>query len=232
MTSKRSPQKSLEKLLAVIYYTSNREDEAFESKIKAKLLKTIGNLPLISVSQKPINFGKNICVGNVGISNQNAFRQLQLGAINAKTPFVVAAEADCLYPKEYFEYVPGNLNMCCRYDNVWVLYKNSKVGFLRKEYSKCAQVWGRENLIRHIERRLKGRGYWNPTLEHGNAVPAQFGKQSWVYFHGKIPIINIKTTEGMHPTTEVIKGQKPNSVSKLPFWGTTKRIRKEMFSNA
>lgn len=226
----RKPRKeSLKKLLTVIYYTSSREDEVFEKKIRAKLLETIDDLPLISVSQKPIDFGQNICVGDVGVSNQNAFRQFQLGAINAKTPFVVAAEADCLYPKEYFQYVPKSINTCYRYDNVWIMYRDSKAGFVRKEYSECAQVWGRENFIRHIERRLKGRGYWNPKLEHGSAVPTQFGSQSWGRFHGKIPVINIKTTEGMHRTTGVINGQNPRGVRKLPFWGDVARLRREMF---
>lgn len=209
----------MKKLLTVIYYTSNREDEAFERKIRARLLKAIGNFPLISVSQKPINFGKNICVGEVGVSNQNAFRQFQIGAMSAKTPFVIAAEADCLYPKEYFEYIPENINQCCCYDNVWVMYKNSKAGFVRKAYSGCAQVWGREILIRHINRRLKGRGQWNPTLEHGSAIPTMFRRQSWIYFHGKIPVITIKTTGS----------QRSKGVQKLPFWGTAKKLRKELF---
>jgi hypothetical protein len=221
--------KSLKKLLTVIYYTSNREGEAFEKKIRQKLLASIGDLPLISVSQKPIDFGKNICVGDVGVSNQNVFRQFQLGAINAKTPFVIAAEADCIYPKEYFEFIPENLNMCCRYDNVWIMYKNSTAGFVRKEFSECAQVWGREILIRHINKRLAGRGQWNPILEHGANVPTMFGKRSWVFFHGEIPVINIKTAEGMHRFTGVLDNQSRGGIKKLPFWGTAKKLRKEFF---
>ena len=216
-------------LLTVIYYTSNREDEAFEGKIRSKLLEVIGDLPLISVSQKPIDFGTNICVGDVGISNQNVFRQFQLGAKHAKTPFVIAAESDCLYPREYFDYIPENVNQCCRYDNVWIMYKNSTAGFVRKEYSECAQVWGREMLIKHYDKRLKGRGMWNPVLEHGRAVPLLFKRRSWIFFHGDIPVVNIKTTDGMHRYTGVIANQDPRGVKKLPFWGTAKKLRKEIF---
>lgn len=225
---KKAKEKSLKKLLTVIYYTSNRENEDFENKIKAKLLETIGDLPLISVSQKPIDFGENICVGDVGISNQNVYRQFQIGAMHAKTPFVIAAEADCLYPEEYFKFVPESIDMCCRYDNVWIIYKNSDSGFVNKAYSECAAVWGRENLIRHIEKRLKGRGQWRDTLEHGASVPRLFGKHI-LFFHGEIPVVNIKTAEGMHKTTGVIKDQDPNGVKKLPFWGTAKKLRKELF---
>lgn len=221
--------KTLKDLLTVIYYTSNREDEAFEKKIRKRLLKTIGDLPLISVSQKPIDFGKNICVGNVGVSNQNVFRQFQIGCMNASTPFVATAESDCLYPKEYFEFIPKNIYMCCRYDNVWLLYKNSDAGFVRKASSECAAVWGREIAIRHIEKRLKGRGMWQKTLEHGHSVPTLFGHPSWSSFHGDIPVINIKTEKGMHRTHVVNKDQDSRGVKKLPFWGTAKKIRKEVF---
>jgi hypothetical protein len=221
---------SLKDKLTVIYYTANREDEVFEEKIRKKLLKTIGDLPLISVSQKPIDFGENICVGDVGISNQNVFRQFQIGCMHATTPFVVTAEADCLYPSEYFEFIPENISGCGRYDNVWLLYKNSDSGFVRKESSECAAVWGRENAIKHIEKRLKGRGMWQKNLEHGRHVPALFGRQSWTFFHGDIPVINIKTTEGMHRTHVVNADQDRRGVEKLPFWGTSNKIRKEMFS--
>lgn len=222
-------KRTLKNLLTVIYYTSNREDEAFEKNIKTKLLKVIGDLPLVSVSQKPIKFGKNICVGDVGVSNQNVFRQFQIGCMNATTPFVVVAESDCLYPKKYFEFIPKDINMCCKYDNVWLLYKNSDAGFVRKASSECAAVWGRENAIRHIEKRLKGRGMWQATLEHGSSVPKLFARQSWVYFHGEIPVINIKTTEGMHRTHVVNKGQDPRGTKELPHWGTAKKLRKKLF---
>ncbi len=228
--NKKTTKKDLKDLLTVIYYTSNRENPEFEQRIRNSLIKTIGNLPLISVSQKPLKYGKNICVGDVGVSNQNVFRQFQIGCMNATTPFVVVAEADCLYPKEYFQYIPKNLNMCCKYDNVWLLYKNSTAGFVRKASSECAAVWGRENAIRHIEKRLKGRGEWNRDLERGRNVPTLFGRPSWVFFHGETPVINIKTESGMHRTHVVNRDQNPLGIKKLPFWGTAKKIRKQMFT--
>ena len=60
----------------IIYYTSNQEGSLFEEKIRENILKHKGNLPIISVSQKPMGFGKNICVGDVGHSYLNEFRQI------------------------------------------------------------------------------------------------------------------------------------------------------------
>ena len=56
----------------IVYYTSNRENPDFENRITFRLLKTAKklNMPLINVTQKPMpGFGKNICVGDVGVSN-------------------------------------------------------------------------------------------------------------------------------------------------------------------
>ena len=63
----------------IIYYTSNTENENFENKIRENILKVKGDLPLISVSQKPIDFGHNICVGELGKSYENAFYQAKIG---------------------------------------------------------------------------------------------------------------------------------------------------------
>ena len=49
--------------ITVLYYTSNREGENFEIKVREIILENKGDLPLISVSQKPIDFGKNRAKG-------------------------------------------------------------------------------------------------------------------------------------------------------------------------
>lgn len=217
-------------LLTVIYYTSNKENEEFEKKIRQKLLDVIGDLPLISVSQKPIDFGENVCVGDVGVSNQNCFRQQQIGAQHARTPYVVMAEADFLYPPEYFKFVPPEYKPY-RLDNVWIMYRDSVAGFVQKSYSEGASVYPRELIIDQIEKRLEGRGYWNKEMENKNAVPRMFYKpwQEIEFFHLDNPAISVKTTEGMHKYTGVIKSQDPQGVRSLPYWGTVDKLRGELF---
>src|SRR5687768_2212371 len=105
----------------IIYYTSNREDSKFESKVQETLLKNCGGLPIISVSQKPIDLGTNICVGDMGVSGFNMFRQVQIACGAATTAFVISAEADCLYPPDYFEFSPPRLDACFRNSNLYVM---------------------------------------------------------------------------------------------------------------
>jgi SAM-dependent methyltransferase len=91
--------------LTIIFYTANYLDEKnpyFLENVKKQLLKAAGGLPIISVSQKPIDFGQNICVGDIGRSHLNIYRQILIGCKEAKTEFVAMAEDDILYSWEHF----------------------------------------------------------------------------------------------------------------------------------
>jgi hypothetical protein len=91
--------------LTIIYYTSNYLDDHnpyFLANTKKQLLKATPDLPIISVSQKPTNLGKNICLGDIGRSTLNIYRQILAGVKAAKTKYVAMAEDDILYSYEHF----------------------------------------------------------------------------------------------------------------------------------
>jgi hypothetical protein len=208
--------------LTVIYYTSNREDGAFEEKIRQKLLETIGDLPLISVSQKPMDFGENICVGDIGVSNQNAHRQFQVGAKAAKTKFVCAAEADFLYPREYFDFRPPRDDRAYRADNLYVLW--GRGGFHPKATSEGATVVGRDYVVEMIERSLEGRGMWRDTLEANHETAVTFKGSGFEQFHTEIPIVTFKTRRGMHIKTP---NNRHVALRELPYWGEVSNLRQQ-----
>lgn len=94
--------------LTVIYYTSNFLEDTnpyFLKNTKEYLLKAIGDLPMVIVSQKPCLFGPNsvnINLGDIGRSHLNIYRQMLIGAKEATTDFVALAEDDILYSYEHF----------------------------------------------------------------------------------------------------------------------------------
>lgn len=96
--------------VTIVYYTANWLDDHnpyFLANTKKQLLKAAGDIPIISVSQKPIDLGKNICLGDIGRSHLNIYRQILIGAKTAKTKYVAMAEDDILYSYAHFhEYVP------------------------------------------------------------------------------------------------------------------------------
>lgn len=211
----------------IIYYTANREDPVFESKIMANILKQKGDLPLISVSQKPIDFGRNICVGDVGHTYFNEYRQILIGAKTAKTPYIIFAESDFLYPADYFSFEPDGADIY-RYNNIWIVYKNPRLySYRRKAYSVGAQIIKRNYLINILEENLKGQPEWS---DKEVVLKARRGydmfKLPFEYFGGDIPCISFKTRQGMRNYTSVLHG-KENIKMKLPYWGHVRDLRKE-----
>jgi hypothetical protein len=214
----------MEAITTVVYYTSNREDEVFEEKIRAKLVENCGGLPIVSVSQKPINLGKNYWVGDVGVCEDNLFRQILTGCMAARTPFVTFAEADTLYPPDYFTYRPAELNKRYWFEGVWILYPFSKDlqnNFYAKGRSDCAHMAGREYLISILERRLAGRKMWHCNPE---PMPKYNRRTEWpTIVEVSNPIVSFKTGQGMRPKTQTSRVPVPS----LPYWGKAEDLRKE-----
>lgn len=96
--------------LTVIYYTANKNSDYFTRNTQKQLLKVKGDIPLISVSQKPIDFGENICVGDIGYTSLNIYRQALIGAKAAKTKYIAMAEDDVFYSPDHFIHVPTTRN--------------------------------------------------------------------------------------------------------------------------
>ena len=212
-------------LCTIIYYTSNRENPEFEKKIQENILKQKGDIPIISVSQKPMDFGKNICVGDVGFSYLNGMRQMLIGTKAATTPFVISTESDVLYPKDYFTFIPKE-NECYRYDNIWIVFKDRKYGnYKRKKYkySEGVQICDRKLLIEKYEKFLEN----SPEWFNGESVITKKGKEpfrgySWKTFSG-VPCISFKTGNGMRQSTPTQNNIPP--VRNLPYWGDINDLR-------
>jgi hypothetical protein len=216
----------------VLYYTSNRENETFEQRIREALVSVIGGhrksaLPVISVSQKPVDLGTNICVGDVGACYANEYRQILIGAEAAKTTWIISAEADCLYPPSYFMFDPPNGDLW-RYNNVWILWRSPSYasGFRRKRNSEGGQIVRREWLIERLHSVMDGLPKWHsPEFDWRSRV---YRQNEWQLFGREDhPIISIKSGLGMRATTQIQHDVEP--AESLPFWGNADVLRSEMF---
>ena len=209
--------------LTVIYYTANREKPEFEEKTKKLILDTIKDTPLISVSHKPIDFGKNIWVGDVGCSGHNVFRQFQIGALEAKTKYVCPCESDFLYPPEYFTFKRPKDDIFYLIMPLYVLFaqRGMKKYFAKKERgSEACMVVNRDHLLKRMDAMFKGHDMWGPVEE---IIWLLRGCARELVFIDK-PIITFKTDNNMHRRT-------PHDVKDrlldLPYWGNAHELIKE-----
>ncbi|MBI2049661.1 hypothetical protein HYT32_02025 [Candidatus Roizmanbacteria bacterium] len=209
----------------IIYYTSNRENPEMEQKIIDDMLSKKGDLPIISVSQKPMDLGRNICVGDVGLSYLNAQKQILIGAELATTDYVIIAESDFLYPPEYFNFKPTGDNIY-RYNNVWIMWlkRNGVSRFYKKKQSEGAQIVKREFLIDILRKHLRGYPDWydRPTNEFSprhtpyHRIP--------IAYYGGNPAISIKSGLGVNLKTGTLGGAE-NKRNNLPYWGDVQKLR-------
>jgi len=204
--------------LTVIYITSNRENEYFESKIIETLKESINGLPVVSVSQKPIDFGNNICVGEIGAKPENVLKQLVIGAKAAGTRFVTVGQSDFLYPKEFFEFVPPRDDTFYYPDHAYIFWVR-RSRFFRKNLREILSVTNRKYFIETLETILDG---FND--EHISNKIKDIANQDT--FWTDVPLLTFKTEDGMHRASPFIRD---SSKRELPQWGTADELRRKYF---
>lgn len=212
-------------MLTILYYTSNKERQGFEKRVKENLVKVSKGLPIISISQKPINFGHNICVGDVGASGFNMFRQVQIGLREVKTPFVISAESDCLYPPDYFEFIPPTKDAIYRNSNLYVMPDYRDFYYYKEEGATHSQVVGTQYYLERLNFLFKGAPQWStkemnfPKERH--KMSDIVGKGEIKYFRTKHPVVQIKTHKGMRYHTHSDR----TPIYDLPYWGNGTKFR-------
>ena len=112
-------------------------------KIRNYLLEVTENkYPIISVSQQPLDFGKNICIGDIGKSKYNLYKQILMGVREIKTKYVALAEDDTLYSPEHFLYRPED-GVCSYNTNGWFAQPGIDYFWRPNEYkTKSGGHWG------------------------------------------------------------------------------------------
>jgi hypothetical protein len=119
----------------IIYLTDNTLDPVIAAKCREKLIEAAGDNPIISVSQEPVDLGRNICVGKIGRSWMSLQRQLLAGLEAATTKYVAIAEHDCLYTKEHFNWIPPRDDVFYYNHNFWLLWFSNNHPELKGMYS-------------------------------------------------------------------------------------------------
>lgn len=207
--------------MTVIYYTSNTEKPEFETRIQRTLRHMSRPCPIVSVSQKPIEFGENICVGEVGVTGHNALRQFLLGVQAAKTKYVCNAESDFLYPREYFKFVPPRDDVLYYASPVYVLFSGSKQFIAKANGSSFVIVADREHLIKTLEEMFKDKPMWVEEKTKTKLVhPYLLGGRE--YFTTP-PIVTFKTAQNMHKKTPIGK----EKVDELEPWGSARGLKRK-----
>jgi len=221
---------NIKNLITGLYVTSNQEAPEFEQRIKDNILKNCGDITIISVSQKPINFGKNICVGDdIGVSGYNMFRQVKIGLEEVKTKFVLSLEADTLYPPSYFKFIPSRDDKCYRNSNLYVMAHKRPIFWKKVEGATHSQHIACDFYLSRLEKLFKGLPKWNSSEK--NFPKERYRKEDVFnlneieHYKTKDPVVQIKTSSSMRHYTVSDRKDRYN----IPYWGDSIAFRKKYY---
>lgn len=141
--------------VGILYYSSNELDGTpLNDWCKETIL--VSGLPIISVTQKPIDFGQNIVYTKQrGRSHSLLYKQILTGLKSATEPYLFFCEHDVLYHPSHFDFVPPRDDVYY-YDANVVKYRLSDRKVVSYDCSWLSQLCAnRELLIKHYETRLK-----------------------------------------------------------------------------
>lgn len=178
----------------IIYYTDNTLDNKWlGSLVKEYILKS--NLPILSVSLKPIEFGKNIhYIGKRGHSNM--FKQILTGLKESTAEYVFLCEHDVLYHPSHFDFVPKRDDIYYYNNNVWK-YKPVTGKIIGYDCRWLSQICAsREILISHYEKKME-------FIEAGQRA---YGFEPGTK-NSKIKDYNTEWWESDHPNIDIRHGR-------------------------
>lgn len=142
--------------------------------VQNQILKACPNTPIISVTQKPIDFGNNICVGDIGQSAYNIYKQILIGVREAKTEYVATVEDDVMYPAEHFTNRMSKDALA--YDiNKWCVFTWDKKPIYSQRTGRrtmTSMVGSRKTLLKTLEERYTKY----PTVE---SIPPRLYEFYW-----------------------------------------------------
>jgi hypothetical protein len=207
--------------LTLLHYTANRVSPTFWAETMTRARLAAGrSVPMVLVSQQPIaetwaHHPRDVfhCVGPIGASIYNVYRQVLIGAKLAQTPFVACVEDDSLYSPDHFWHRPP-LDTFFYNDNRWVITRRlsddgkSRTAFYywrhRTQMAMC--IAPRELLIATLEERFakypdpvphdiaKATGWGEPGRYEKNIG---ITRQTLAYFNSKEPCVTFNHALGL-----------------------------------
>lgn len=215
------------------FYTDNRIDPVILNAVQTRLKASTNGHPIVSVSLKPLNLGKNIVLdlkrGHLAMAKQ------QLAGLEAlDTDIVFMVEHDILYPSCHFDFTPPRKDVFY-YDLNWWKVRVSDGQAL---HFKAKQVSGlcayRNILIDYYRNRVRmiesgeigGRRHFEPGGRHRDAYDklTPLGFDTWF---SEIPYVDIRHQTALTRNIFDPSGYRGRVVDwtlsdEIPFWGKTK----------
>ncbi len=134
--------------------TPNRVPKSWAQYHRKVLTKAIGDTPIITISNKPLDWGINLLQTEYG--HTNLYKQILRGAKLATTKYIAIAEDDTLYPKEHFEFYRPDEDTFAYNNNRFALFTwGTPIFSWREGKVNCSLIAPRQLTIEALEERFQ-----------------------------------------------------------------------------
>lgn len=231
----------------ICFYTENLCPEPIFGAVKKTLLASAGTIPIVSVSLKPIDLGKNIVL-NLERGYLTMFKQILAGLMALDTDIAFLCEHDVIYHPSHFDFTPRRKDTFYYNQNQWKIdaiinRRKIKEPIGRSLFFYCNQTSGlcanRKLLINHYVKRI--------TYVEENGYKKEMGFEPGTNrFILGIDSSPAEKWESKHPNLDIRHGgnltksrfsqsefrnkntclgwKLLNPDEKVPFWGTGEEI--------
>ena len=200
--------------MTLVYYSSKSDWPKLEQEVRNTISRNSNGLPIVSVTHQPVDFGDNICVGDIGRSWESVFTQQKLGVERATTKYVAICESDFLLPPAFFSFRPPHDKIYCWPRDGYIAFQWKPRLYYRKRITQTVGVVGREHLLSILGPLFDSHGH-TPTLERLVSRLSETG----VFDMGSI--VTLKTRRQMHLGSPC---SRTDPVETLPEWGEAKQM--------
>ena len=216
----------------IVYYTDSRLEEELDEKVRHQILKAADGIPVISVSQKPLDFGTNICVGLKPRCYLNLYQQLLTGLKAAPEDSIIyLCEHDVFYHPSHFKFVPPEDNK---------IYYNTNRHYFRRSVDHFLMAFGKRALSQAVSYRKVILAHAQEQVEARLAGIASPCIGPFATFRSKAP--NVDVRHGDNFSSGIISAQFNASTpieklegtsvsvlnSSINYWGTPRRFAEKV----
>jgi len=211
----------------IVFYTDNRIEDGLAESVRRHIL--LADLPISSVSLRPISFGNNIVL-NLERSYLTMFKQILAGLEAMETDLIFLTEHDVIYSKEHFEFTPPRRDIFYYNKNCWQV-RQTDGHAVYWDAKRVSQILGyRDLFLQHYRERIRkveetgfSRRMGFEPGTHGR--PERVDDLKSEFFETKIPNLDIRhkfnlTSSRWSPDKfrNKPKNWKEGHVNKLPGW--------------
>lgn len=195
---------TMEPKIGIVYYTDNRGDEVILEACRNRIRQYFKEDQIVSVSLKPLDFGKNIVL-NLERGVLTMFKQILAGVEASDADIIFLAEHDVLYHPSHWDFRPSRKDLFYYDENRWFVDAADGKALFYRAMSTSLLCAHKDLLVEHYRKRVKRveeegfslkLGYEPGNHPYPRGVD-HYRRESWM---APFPSIDIRHSKNLTPS--------------------------------